>query len=129
MITGGKSTAHARGDIVLLPFPFRDLDTTKVRPAVVISGKAYNRQGDLIVAAITTHPPRFPTGYRLSGWKEANLIAPSIVRMQLATVAEESVLHSPGKVNRDDLVEIEKRLSEVFELDKAKLSASRDRWT
>jgi mRNA-degrading endonuclease toxin of MazEF toxin-antitoxin module len=30
--------AFQRGDVVLVPFPFSDLSTTKVRPAVVVSG-------------------------------------------------------------------------------------------
>ena len=50
--------AYTRGDVVLVPFPFRDQATTRVRPAVVLSEDAYNQHGDLIVAAITTHPPR-----------------------------------------------------------------------
>jgi len=31
-----------RGDVVLVPFPFSDLSTTKVRPAVVVSGALYH---------------------------------------------------------------------------------------
>jgi mRNA interferase MazF len=32
------------GDIVLVPFPFMDQTAVKRRPAVVISGHAYNRE-------------------------------------------------------------------------------------
>ena len=46
------------GDVVLLPFPFTDLTTTKQRPAVVISGKTFNTtHPDVIVAAITSQMP------------------------------------------------------------------------
>ena len=31
-----------RGDVVLVPFPFSDLSTTKVRPAVVVSGALFS---------------------------------------------------------------------------------------
>ena len=31
-----------RGDVVLVPFPFSDFSTTKVRPAVVVSGALYH---------------------------------------------------------------------------------------
>ncbi|MBC8460771.1 MAG: type II toxin-antitoxin system PemK/MazF family toxin [Deltaproteobacteria bacterium] len=33
--------AYTRGDIVLLPFPYTDKSTRKVRPAVVVSEPAY----------------------------------------------------------------------------------------
>lgn len=42
-------------DIILVPFPFTDQSTTKKRPAVVISSKAYNtKRPDLIIMAMTS---------------------------------------------------------------------------
>jgi mRNA interferase MazF len=108
--------AFARGDVVLLPFPFRDRMLAKVRPAVVVSGEAYNRQGDLIVAAITTHAPRTPSDVRLTRWREARLVAPSVARMQLATVAATRVLHRPGRLNAADIRRITDSLRQVLEL-------------
>lgn len=108
--------AFARGDVVLLPFPFRDRTLAKVRPAVVVSGEAYNRQGDLIVAAITTHMPRTPSDVRLAKWREARLVAASVVRMQVATVAAARVLHRPGRLSAMDLRRVTDSLRQVLEL-------------
>jgi mRNA interferase MazF len=48
-------TTYSQGQVVLIPFPFTDLTTTKQRPAVIISSNAYNRtHPDLILAAITS---------------------------------------------------------------------------
>jgi mRNA interferase MazF len=33
--------AFQRGDVLLVPFPYSDLSTTKVRPAIVISSALY----------------------------------------------------------------------------------------
>lgn len=51
-----STTRDRRGDIVLVPFPFTDLTSSKKRPALVISPDSFNsRQQDLILAAITSH--------------------------------------------------------------------------
>lgn len=108
--------AFARGHVVFLAFPFRDQALAKVRPAVVVSSDSYNRRGDVIVAAITTHPLRVPTDIPLTKWREAKLVAPSVVRMQLATVAAERILHRPGRLNTSDLQRVGESLRQVLVL-------------
>lgn len=108
--------AFVRGDVVLLAFPFRDTTLAKVRPAVVVSGRTYNRRGDVIVAAITSHAPRTPTDVPLAQWREANLVVPSVVRVQLATVAAARILHRPGHLAASDLQRVTVSLRQVMEL-------------
>jgi mRNA-degrading endonuclease toxin of MazEF toxin-antitoxin module len=50
-----STTRYKRGDIVLVPFPFTDLSSSKRRPSLVISPEAFNdRMEDVVVAAITS---------------------------------------------------------------------------
>ena len=50
-----STTRYKCGDIVLVPFPFTDLSSSKRRPALVISPDAFNdRMEDVVVAAITS---------------------------------------------------------------------------
>jgi mRNA interferase MazF len=51
------SAALSRGDIILVPFPFTDLTSRKVRPALVlnVSGE------DILVAFISSVAPSSPT--------------------------------------------------------------------
>ena len=107
---------YGKGDVVLVPFPFRDQSAAKVRPALVVSGMAYNAGGDVIVAAITTHPPRSSSDYALVGWKHARLVAPSTVRMQLATLASSRVLYRPGRIPPSDLHAIDARFRQALDL-------------
>lgn len=44
-----------QGDIVLLPFPFSDLSSSKLRPAIVISNSLVNQTPEVILAQITTN--------------------------------------------------------------------------
>ena len=50
-----STTGYKRGDIILVPFPFTDLSSSKRRPALVISPESFNdRMQDLVVVAITS---------------------------------------------------------------------------
>ena len=52
-------TPYKRGDVVLVAFPFTDLSTTKMRPAIVISSEKFNRKfNDIVVATITSQIPK-----------------------------------------------------------------------
>lgn len=79
-------TVFRRGDVVLVAFPFTDLSTTKMRPALVISSDSYNHSSlDIVVAAITSHiPKKVPTTDILlspDDQREAGLPKRSLVRL------------------------------------------------
>jgi mRNA interferase MazF len=53
-----STTPFKRGDIVLVPFPFTDLTTTKQRPGLVISSDAFNAaNNDVVLLTITSQIP------------------------------------------------------------------------
>jgi mRNA interferase MazF len=106
--------AFEAGDVVLVPFPFRDRDATSTRPAVVVSGLAYNQYADLVVAAITSHPPRSAWDYRLQDWEAAGLRLPSTVRMLFATTASSRVRLTIGRLTKRDWLEVQRRVNNVF---------------
>lgn len=108
-----------RGDVVLVPFPYSDLSTTKQRPAVVVSGSTYHQsEPDLILAAITGQiPPRLaPTDCRLRDWRQAGLLMPSLVKSFLLTLDPALVRHRLGRLTPRDLREVDKKLRLALEL-------------
>ena len=102
------------GDVVLVPFPYRDRLAERARPAVVVSTVQYNRQGDVVVAAITSHAGRTSTDFVLTDWAGAGLKVPSTVRMLLATVASSLILLHIGHLTDRDWGEVQSRLHSVF---------------
>lgn len=111
--------AFQRGDVVLVPFPFSDLSTTKVRPAVVVSGSLYHAtEPDLILAAITSKITAMtgPLDYVLNDWQAANLRYPSALKPVLFTLDPVRVLHRIGALTPSDLAEVDRRLRRALEL-------------
>ena len=71
-------------------FPFSDLQTHKRRPGLVlVSGDV-----DLLVARLTTHPPRETSDVALQRWSEVGL--------PRASIDHRLVRHKIGRLHPDD---------------------------
>ena len=104
-----------KGDIILLPFPFTDLSGNKTRPALILISNSL----DVTVAFITTQ----------LGWQEANdllisantttgLKRNSLIRLsKLATIDSGLVLGKLGEISKSELIEIDKNLIEILQID------------
>lgn len=111
--------AYQRGDIVLVPFPFTDLSTTKVRPAVVLSSALYHRrEPDIVLGAITSKitSATGPLDYVLSDWQAAGLHFPSAFKSVFVTLDPSRVLHHVGTLTATDLREVSRRVRQALGL-------------
>src|SRR3954470_18393357 len=94
----------SRNDIVLLPIPFTDLTSRKVRPAVVIG-----RNGaDLFLVPISSVLSN--TDFTLQQWRAAGLNVPCGAKAQLATVEEKMVVKTVGVLTPADQKVLDERL-------------------
>ena len=119
MITGGSSTGFARGDVVLVPFPYAELTAAKTRPSLVVSGATFAAEERRItVAGITSNVAahRNATSYRLSDWAGAGLKGPSVVTSWLATISPRLVQLKVGRLTGRALREVERCLKTALEL-------------
>ena len=96
----------SRNDVVLLPVPFSDLSSRKVRPAVVIGREA--RHGDLFIVPITSQTANIDTA--LLEWQSAGLNVACGIKAQLATVSETLVLKAVGRLSKRDQAALDQRL-------------------
>ena len=104
----------AKGDIVLITFPFTDLSGSKLRPAVVLS----NTSLDLTVCFITTQ----------TGWQESTdvLLSPlltnglrksSLIRTsKIATLDRSLAQGLLGKLTLTEVAELDSKLKVLFQL-------------
>lgn len=89
---------------MLLPIPFTDLRTRKVRPAVVV-GKT---ELDLFMVPISSQLAN--TDFPLTGWRAAGLNVPCGIKAQIATVEQRLVLKVIGQIAGADLQALDQRL-------------------
>lgn len=108
------------GEVVLVPFPFTDLTTTKNRPAVVVSSDRYNSEkNDVILSAITSQVVSLipddeyllaPIDLQLSG-----LLKPSIIKTgKIVTIDKRLIRQRLGKISDESLDVVEKKLINLF---------------
>lgn len=94
------------GDIVLVPFPFADLQTTKQRPALVLQVvRAQALPELLLIAMITsrTDSPEIAGDSAIRAWKGAGLLKASKVRLaKLVTVEHTLVRKKLGVLRASD---------------------------
>ena len=68
-----RGTGYNQGDIVLVDFPFSDLQNSKRRPAIVVSNSIVNKGLDVICAQITSQVYKDVFSFVLS---DANMTKP-----------------------------------------------------
>ena len=103
------------GDVVLVGFPFTNLQTTKRRPAVVISSYQYQQhRPDIILMAITSRirQPLAADEALLHEWQNAGLPKPSVLKPLIATIEQRRVVKTLGQLTESD----RKRLNKIIEI-------------
>jgi mRNA interferase MazF len=87
------------GDVVLVPFPFTSQTASKRRPAVVVSGRAYNTaKPDVVVMAVTSQLRASAVlgEVFVKNWKAAGLLKPSTIKPVFATLEQSLVIRRLG---------------------------------
>ena len=91
-------------DVVLLPIPFTNLKSRKVRPAIVIG-----RNGsDLFLVPVSSVLPN--TDFPVKEWRAAGLNVPCGVKAQVSTVEESLVVKTIGAITAADRLTLDGQL-------------------
>jgi len=112
-----------RGDVVLIRFPFTNLSSSKVRPALVISSDGFsNRAEDAIFIFISSNTDKpQPTDLLLdqnhsefagSGLKQSSLIKTG----KIASLSKSLASRLLGQMSQNTMHRINKNLMEILDL-------------
>jgi mRNA interferase MazF len=100
----------SRNDVVLLPIPFTDLTSRKVRPAIVVGTSGM----DLFLVPISSVLTN--TDFPLQEWRASGLNVPSGVKAQLSTVEQKLVVKIVGQITGNDAKILDARLRNWLQL-------------
>ncbi|MBC6477685.1 MAG: type II toxin-antitoxin system PemK/MazF family toxin [Hormoscilla sp. GM7CHS1pb] len=107
--------AFVKGDVVIVPFPFSDLTSTKRRPALVIAELPKN---DLILCLITSQPADddYTTAIEDDDFETGSLNRKSYVKSnRLFTANERIIAYKAGKLSSDKTTEIVTKLIAILQ--------------
>ena len=99
------TTNYNFGDVVLVAFPFTNLQATRKRPAVIISRKTYQQnRPDVILMAITSQVRQpLATGEAiLHDWQAAGLAKPKVLKPLIATLEQNQIVRVMGQLSGSD---------------------------
>ena len=108
-----------KGKIVLIPFPFTDLTSAKLRPALVL----IESENDCVVAFISSRVPTEPSSTEVlirEDHKEfagTGLKRSSVLRLdKVATVSKSLMLGEIGQIGESLRREVNRKLREAYQL-------------
>ncbi|HMP72618.1 MAG TPA: type II toxin-antitoxin system PemK/MazF family toxin [Kiritimatiellia bacterium] len=97
--------------VVLVRFPFSDLNATKQRPAVVVSSVGFStRHGDILLVPLTS-VSQPDGGLQISEWQAAGLLKPTWIKPMLATLSQSLITRFLGTLHVDDVPRVRAALA------------------
>lgn len=110
--------SFSAGEVVVVPFPYTDLRSSKVRPALVLSRAAFNdRSPDIILCAITSKLVNSEHSVLIDDedMAEGKLVKPSRVKVaNLATVEKAVIRAKVGRLKTATLARVMREFDSLF---------------
>ena len=100
---------YSKNDILLVRYPFSDLSTAKVRPAIVVNAP-HPSHDSLIVPLTSRLHDLMPGEFSLQDWEKAGLNVPSVVKRGIYTVHPDLVIKQVGQLSLQDATTLQNAL-------------------
>jgi len=101
--------SYSKHDIILVRYPFSDVSSSKVRPAVVVSAPHVSQ--DILIVPLTSNTGALLEGeFLISEWSAAGLNVATAVKRGLYTVHESLAIKAIGKLADVDAERIDRAL-------------------
>ncbi|WP_293360247.1 MULTISPECIES: type II toxin-antitoxin system PemK/MazF family toxin [unclassified Microcoleus] len=103
--------SYSKNDIILVRYPFSNLSSSKVRPAIVVSAPHVSQ--DIMIVPLTSKTASLIEGeFILTEWSAAGLNVATAVKRGLHTVHESLVVRKIGILADSDAERLEQSLQD-----------------
>jgi len=104
--------------VVVVPFPFRDQNTNKKRPALVISSYTFNNsvQHSILAMITSAKNSNWLLDVAISDLQNAGITSESIVRMKLFTLDNSLIIRQAGSIGDADRKSVGNALNQLFDI-------------
>ena len=106
------------GDILLVKFPFSDLENSKKRPALFICQNSASEKVTVVTIAMITSRMeglKFPGDCQVKDWQACGLLHPSLIRLaKIAAIDKELVDKNLGQLSAKDLKSVKAAFRKHF---------------
>jgi len=113
-----------KGDIVLIKYPFTDLSSTKVRPAVVVSSDKFTNRGEdaifVCISSQTKNAQPFDLLFNSSDpeFSDSGLKESSLIRIgKIICLSKNLASQFLGKVGPNTMTKMRRKIINIFDLD------------
>ena len=107
-----------KGDVILIPYPFSDLSSIKVRPGLVVSNDKYNKVSrDLVCVPLTSvlKKEKYSVLLNPEDMIKGKLIKKSKVKCGKVFCVDKKVVRMKiGRVNQEVFLKIKKVLDDIL---------------
>lgn len=118
--TKTESLSKTKGKIVLVPFPFEDFSTRKVRPVLCLS-EPIGKFEHVIVAFVSSkmndqlEETELEINPMDDQWQETGLVTKSILKLhKMVALPKNLILRELGEFPQAMIAEVEKRIKTIF---------------
>ncbi|HPJ15768.1 MAG TPA: type II toxin-antitoxin system PemK/MazF family toxin [Spirochaetota bacterium] len=107
---------YSKNNIILIPYPFTDLSSQKVRPAVVVSSDKGTYEDVFIVPLTSRIYNLCDDEFCLQDWKESGLNVPTAVKRGCLLIDSNLIIRIIGSLSKTDSELVSNALKTWLEL-------------
>lgn len=98
------------GNLVIVRYPFTDLETFKVRPAVVVSDTGTVNEGLFVIPLTSRTVNLGPGEFILEDWEHAGLNVPSVLKRGIVLLNQSVIIRKIGTLTPVDFSKVQSSL-------------------
>jgi mRNA interferase MazF len=101
--------SYFKNEVILVKYPFSDLSTTKVRPAIIVNSPHSSQ--DYFIVPLSSRTQNLLSGeFILKYWQSAGLNVESSIKRGIFTIKETLIIKKIGILSSEDSYNLEQSL-------------------